>query len=131
MSTIHCISSIKNSRRTGKVLERNPVEFAVINSFEEASRMGYFDWWFTSTSGMVLNRKLVDIVYPLPECGIRYSADEFIGRAAQLVGNVYPIRDKCGEYRVHGTNGWYHRHNPVERYFVETLEQYLIVCWIA
>ncbi len=79
------------------------------------------------TTGMSLNRVLADRIFPLPEEGLRVGADDFVRRAASLIGDCHAIDRVLGGYRVHGENRWYgtpdERIGPLEH--VRNLQAYL------
>jgi len=58
------------------------------------------------TTGMSLNRALARKIFPLPE-GLKVAADDFVRRAASLIGDCYSISSVLGGYRIHGSNTGY------------------------
>lgn len=96
-----------------------------INSFEEARSEGFFLWHFSATSGLCITRTLATMIFPLPITRINVCADEFVARAAQLVGSVYRIDDVLGSYRVHGANHYCGRKRVVDEEFMLELEAFL------
>jgi glycosyltransferase involved in cell wall biosynthesis len=96
-----------------------------LNLYEYARRYRSFFYKAGPTSGLSLNRNLIEKLFPLPEGGISFSADEFLVRGASLIGELYFLPEVLSYYRVHGQNRWYRSGNwrPVE--FQEFVDEYL------
>lgn len=77
------------------------------------------------TSGLCINRRLADLVFPIPEQGVRISADDFVIGGAALVGELHCLPEIWGGYRVHGANNWYGLNPRKSRDFLRTFESYL------
>ena len=77
------------------------------NLYEHACKYRFFPYPVSPTSGFVISRELATLIFPIPEQGVRTSADSFVGRAALLLGEVHGINKVLGQYRIHGRNNWY------------------------
>lgn len=81
------------------------------------------------TSGITMTRSLANKVFPLPEEGIRISADVFLVKAASLYGAVYSTNRVLTKYRIHENNQWYSRKNKTEfhetKHFFSALNEFL------
>ena len=77
------------------------------------------------TSCLSINRRIADRIFPIPEAGVRISADDFVIGAASLLGELRSIRDILADYRVHGANNWYGRAAPKSDAFLRIFEDYL------
>ncbi|MEA5624983.1 glycosyltransferase family A protein [Nostoc sp. UHCC 0251] len=81
------------------------------------------------TSGITMTKSLANKVFPLPEEGIRVSADVFLVKAASLYGTVYSTSNTLTKYRVHGSNNWFGRKNQTGfdeiKYFFSELNNFL------
>jgi glycosyltransferase involved in cell wall biosynthesis len=101
-------------------LHRNPLNMA-----EYARKYKYIGYHASATSGMSINRSLAEMLFPLPEKGVRTCADDFIVRAASLVAALYAIEPVLGTYRVHGSNRWFSTNRRMSVEFLTTLDTYL------
>jgi glycosyltransferase involved in cell wall biosynthesis len=72
-------------------------------AYEHARRLAYLPFLASPTSGISLNRSLLDIVFPIPEAH-EVGADCLIVRAAMLAGEVYGTYEVLGSRRLHGRN---------------------------
>jgi glycosyltransferase involved in cell wall biosynthesis len=77
------------------------------------------------TSGLCINRCLAALVFPIPEQGIRISADDFVIGGASLVGELHCVAEVWGGYRVHGANNWFGTTPRKSREFLRSFEDYL------
>ena len=78
-----------------------------LNLYEYARRYRSFFYKAGPTSGLSLNRNLIEKLFPLPETAFPTSADEFLVRGASLIGELHYLPEVLGYYRVHGQNRWY------------------------
>jgi glycosyltransferase involved in cell wall biosynthesis len=76
---------------------------------EFAAKYRFIPYLGVQTSGITLTRSLAEKVFPLPEKGIKISADVFLVKAASLQGAIYSTQQPLTKYRVHGRNHWYGR----------------------
>ncbi|MBD2105043.1 glycosyltransferase family 2 protein [Leptolyngbya sp. FACHB-261] len=95
------------------------------NLYTYACQYGFLPYAASPTSGITLTRTLAQQIFPLPERGIRTSADDFIVRAASLLGEVHGINRILGEYRIHGNNNWYGNSGPKPESFSLALNEFL------
>lgn len=77
------------------------------NLYEHTLKYHFFPYPGAPTSGDIFSRKLLEQIMPIPEYGVESNADNFVVRAAALLGEVYGINQVLGKYRVHGNNRWY------------------------
>lgn len=96
-----------------------------LSLYDFAKRFHFVNYEAGPTSGISLNRSLADLLFPLPEEGIRVSADDFIVKGASLVGELYSLNSPLGVYRVHGGNAWFTSSRRKPREFTEILDAYL------
>jgi len=61
-------------------------------------------WRWVPTSGVAMRREVADIVLPMPEEGLRTSADTFFLVLAPLLTPVAYVDRVLGSYRRHGAN---------------------------
>lgn len=78
-----------------------------------------------ATSSIVISKDLAQKIFPIPEQGIKTSADEFIVKPALLFGRVYGVDSVLGKYRVHGENNWYGNTKIKTKDFLSTMEKFL------
>src|SRR5262245_53974549 len=83
------------------VIHDNPLNLA-----EYARKYKFLHYAVSPTTGISINRRMADLLFPIPE-NIRISADAFIVYGASLVGELHHISDVLGGYRIHGNNQWY------------------------
>lgn len=93
------------------------------NLFEHARKYGFAPLAASPTSGLMIERSLAERIFPVPE--VRISADDFVVRAASLLGEVYGISETLGAYRRHGSNNWLNSQRPKPKEFIADLEAYL------
>ena len=98
---------------------------APTNFYRYARQYRFVPYIGSPTSGLVMHRELALRLMPLPTQHVRSCADDFLVRAAGLIGEVVGIPDVLGNYRVHGENAWYGTHAPKSREFIGQLETYL------
>ena len=96
-----------------------------LNLAECARKYKFMNYAAGATTGISINRRMCELLFPLPG-NIRVSADDFIVYGASLVGELYSSSDALAAYRVHGKNHWYStgiKRKSTE--FSETLDAYL------
>jgi glycosyltransferase involved in cell wall biosynthesis len=96
-----------------------------LNLYDFACRYGFLFYMAGPTSCLSLNRALVDRLFPVPEDGIRTSADDFIVMGASLIGDLYSLDEALGSYRIHGENAWFGGNRQKPEAFRQTLDRYL------
>lgn len=94
------------------------------NLYEYACKYRFVPYVASPTSGLALTRSLANQIFPLPS-DARISADDFVVRAAALLGRIYGIDKTLGAYRVHEGNRWFGRKSPKSIEFMRTLESFL------
>jgi glycosyltransferase involved in cell wall biosynthesis len=96
-----------------------------LNLYEHARRYRNVYYAAGPTTGLSLTRTLANKIFPLPEMGLNLSADDFVVKAASLIGNLYAVDQILGAYRVHGHNSWYGSSRAKSPEFNRQLDTYL------
>jgi glycosyltransferase involved in cell wall biosynthesis len=96
-----------------------------LNLYGFAKKHHYVTYEAGPTSTISINRALANRLFPIPEAGVRVSADDFIVYGALLLADVYSLPVKLGDYRVHGNNHWYYSRRRKSPEFERALESYL------
>lgn len=95
------------------------------NLYQYASQYKFLPYAAAPTSGIAISRELATRIFPIPEEGARTSADEFIVKAALLLGDVYGVDCVLSRYRIHGGNNWYSHQKTKTKEFAVLLEDFL------
>lgn len=90
-----------------------------------AKKYRYIPYLGSPTSGLSITRSLANQIFPLPDQNIKTCADDFLVKAASLTGNIYFIKDKVTQYRIHGNNNWFGHKKPVKREFLNEVDCFL------
>jgi glycosyltransferase involved in cell wall biosynthesis len=77
------------------------------------------------TSALSINRSLAKRLFPIPEAGVRISADDFVIGGASLRGELHSMRDVLAGYRIHDANNWFGSSQRKSRQFLATFQDYL------
>jgi glycosyltransferase involved in cell wall biosynthesis len=96
-----------------------------LNLYDFARRYGFLLYMASPTTGLSLNRNLADRLFPIPQDGIRTSADDFIVMGASLVGELHSLDVVLGSYRIHGQNAWFNGDRRKPEFFRDALDRYL------
>ena len=96
-----------------------------INLAEYAAKYRYLRFLAPPTTGLSINRKMASLLFPIPERGVKTSADDFIVRGASILGKLYSIEPVLASYRVHGKNGWYLGNRQQPPAFHDVLDTFL------
>jgi glycosyltransferase involved in cell wall biosynthesis len=93
-------------------------------AYSFADKYRFLPYLGVQTSGITMTKLLANKVFPLPEGGIRISADVFLVKAASLHGTIYSTNHVLTQYRIHGNNHWYGRKdksdfNKTKHFFLE------------
>jgi glycosyltransferase involved in cell wall biosynthesis len=72
-----------------------------------AAKYRFMPYLGVQTSGISISRSLASKVFPLPDKGVKISADVFLVKAAALAGNIYSTTQPLTKYRIHQNNNWY------------------------
>ncbi len=98
-------------------------------AYRFAASYRFLPYLGVQTSGITMTKSLANRVFPLPDEGIRVSADVFLVKAASLYGTVYSTNHILTKYRIHGNNNWYGRKSRKEfkevKYFFSELNNFL------
>jgi glycosyltransferase involved in cell wall biosynthesis len=93
---------------------------------KHANKYRYIPYLASPTSGFALTRSLAAQIFPLPCQGIKTCADDFLVKAASLLGDIYSSNEVFAQYRVHGNNNWWYQHKkPVKREFLHSVDDFL------
>jgi glycosyltransferase involved in cell wall biosynthesis len=95
----------ERGRALGELIPRRVFDVPE-NLYEYACKYRFVPYVASPTSGLALTRTLANRIFPLP-FDARVSADDFVVRAAALLGRIYGIDQILGAYRVHGGNRWF------------------------
>ena len=96
-----------------------------LNVYNYAKRYRYFYYPAGPTTGLSINRLLADRLFPIPEDGVRVSADDFLVRGAALVGELFSMNDVLAGYRLHDNNLWFHSSKTKSKEFRDIERTYL------
>jgi glycosyltransferase involved in cell wall biosynthesis len=118
---------LKILHEDGKAAEQvfdSRIHESPLNLAEYARKHKFISYAAGPTSGISINRRMSDLLFPLPE-NIRISADDFVVLGASLVGEMHYCGDVLGTYRVHGKNYWYLGNRRKSAEFQVALDRYL------
>lgn len=93
--------------------------------YKHAIKYRYIPYLASPTSGFAMTRALANKVFPLPDQDIKTSADDFLVKAASLLGEIYSTSAVLTEYRIHGSNNWYGQKKPVQKIFLYEIDKFL------
>ncbi|HEX5412414.1 MAG TPA: glycosyltransferase [Terriglobia bacterium] len=93
------------------------------NLLDYARKYGYVPFAGSPTSGLVITRELARRIFPVPET--RICADDFVVRAAALLGEVHWIPNRLGAYRAHEGNNYFCTDRLKSRAFMQDTVNYL------
>lgn len=96
-----------------------------MNLYNSAKRYHFLEYLAGPTTGISINRMLADRLFPIPEKGVRVSADDFIVYGSFLIGDAYSMDKRLSAYRLHGSNNWYHSDRSKTPEFRDILDKYL------
>jgi glycosyltransferase involved in cell wall biosynthesis len=77
------------------------------------------------TSGLAINRRLAELLFPIPEREVRICADDFVIGGASLLGELHSVSEIWADYRVHGANNWHGVAPPKSPAFLRSFQDYL------
>ena len=96
-----------------------------LNLYNSAKHYHFLEYIAGPTTGISINRMLADRLFPIPEKGVRVSADDFIVYGSFLIGDAYSMDKRLSAYRLHGSNNWYHSDRSKTLEFRAVLDKYL------
>jgi glycosyltransferase involved in cell wall biosynthesis len=96
-----------------------------MNLYDSAKRYRFLEYLGGPTTGISINRMLADKLFPIPEKGVRVSADDFIVYGSFLIADAYSMNKRLSAYRLHGSNYWYDSDKSKTRDFRDVLDKYL------
>jgi glycosyltransferase involved in cell wall biosynthesis len=94
-------------------------------AFQFAAKYRFIPFLAMPTSGFAMTRSLAQQIFPIPYDNIKVSADEFVVKAASLLGTVYLTNRNLTKYRIHGKNNWHGSSNKIPKEFFEILDEFL------
>lgn len=94
------------------------------NYYASARKYRYLPYTASTSSGIALTRSLGRRIFPVPE-RFPSGADNFVVRAAGLLGTIHFIEPRLGRYRAHGQNRFWGNPTPKPREFWEYEEAFL------
>lgn len=95
------------------------------NLFEYARTFRYLPYVASTTSGISISRPLAARIFPLPNECLATRAEDFVVKAATLLGEVHGTDEVLSKYRVHGENHWYGDPKPPPEEFFVTEHEFL------
>jgi glycosyltransferase involved in cell wall biosynthesis len=93
--------------------------------YSYAKKYRYVPFLGAPTSGVALTRSLAEQIFPLTSHLIRVRADDFVVKAASLLGDIYFVEDALTQYRVHGSNNWFGNKRTDSREFLQAMDTFL------
>lgn len=96
-----------------------------VEVFKHASKYRYIPYLGSPTSGLAMTRILAARIFPLTGQNIKISGDDFLVKAASLMGDIYSVEDVLTQYRVHGNNNWYSHKKTVKKEFLQAVDTFL------
>lgn len=118
-----CIVGTAAGKLAGRMIGQKHT--SPLNLYDFARRYRFIPYRAGPTTSLSFNRQMANRLFPIPEDGIRTSADDFIVKGASLVGELYSLQQQLGYYRVHGANAWFQAGAPKPQAFFEALDLYL------
>ena len=116
------ISDELTGKTTGQAFGKTHI--SPCNYYDFARKHHFVEYIAGPTTGVSLNRRLANLLFPLPQT-IRTSADDFVVRASSLLGEVYSLDKRLACYRLHGKNAWYFSDRGHSIEFYRSLDSYL------
>jgi glycosyltransferase involved in cell wall biosynthesis len=93
--------------------------------YQFASKYRFIPYLGYPTSCIGMTRSLAEQVFPLPCTEGAISADDFLVKAASLLGSVYSTNLILSQYRIHGQNNWYGCGKKIPEEFFYVLDEFL------
>lgn len=93
--------------------------------YRYAKKYRYIPFLGAPTSGVAMTRTLAEQIFPLTCENIKVRADDFLVKAASLLGDIYFLEEPFIQYRVHGTNNWYGSKKAEPKDFLDAVDQFL------
>ena len=93
------------------------------NLLDYAQKYAFVPFVSSPTSGITIDRTLARQIFPIPE--VRMSAEDFVVRAAALLGEIHGIPQSLAAYRRHGNNAWLNSRPPKTLQYMEAMDSYL------
>ncbi|MBD2056613.1 glycosyltransferase family 2 protein [Oculatella sp. FACHB-28] len=93
--------------------------------YSYAKKYRYIPFLGAPTSGVALTRSLAEQIFPLTCHLIKVRADDFVVKAASLLGDMYFAEDALTQYRVHGSNNWFGNKRADSQDFLHAMDTFL------
>ena len=127
LSTICCwnyLDEIRGKRK--KLIDGNITRLSTSEqAYRFVAKYRFLPYLGMSTSGFAMTRSLAEKIFPLPCDAIKISADDFIVKAASVLGTVYLTNYVLTKYRIHGKNNWYSSQEKPKKVFSDSLDKFL------
>jgi glycosyltransferase involved in cell wall biosynthesis len=94
-------------------------------AYQFASKYRFIPYLGVPTSGFAMTRSLAKKIFPLPQNSSKISADDFIVKAASLLGTVYLTSHVLTKYRIHGKNNWYGTKEVTKEVCPDSIDDFL------
>ena len=95
------------------------------NCYDFARKYHFVENIAGPTTGISLNRRLANLLFPLPERTARTCADDIVVKASSLLGEVYSLNKALACYRLHGNNAWFYSDRRLSKEYYQELDLYL------
>jgi glycosyltransferase involved in cell wall biosynthesis len=119
----------KTLRRTKRVKRYQGQMLTQISTATEvysyAKKYRYVPFLGAPTSGVALTRSLAEQIFPLTCHLIKVRADDFLVKAASLLGDIYFLEEALTQYRVHGNNNWHGNKKADSQSFIDAMDVFL------
>ncbi|MBD1866774.1 glycosyltransferase family 2 protein [Cyanobacteria bacterium FACHB-471] len=119
----------KSLHRVKRIKKLQGQTLTQISTAEEvysyAKRYRYVPFLGAPTSGVALTRSLAEQIFPLTGHLIKVRADDFLVKAASLLGDIYFVEDALTQYRVHGSNNWFGNKKADSQDFLCAMDMFL------
>jgi glycosyltransferase involved in cell wall biosynthesis len=93
------------------------------NLLDYARKYAFVPFVSSPTSGITIERTLARQIFPIPE--VQMSAEDFVVRAAALLGEIHGTPQSLAAYRRHGNNAWLNSRPLKSVQYMETMDAYL------
>jgi glycosyltransferase involved in cell wall biosynthesis len=119
----HLLDVVDNAGHRDKVTFPERVFTCEPNLLDYARKYAFVPFVSSPTSGITIERTLARRIFPIPE--VRMSAEDFVVRAAALLGEIHGIPQSLAAYRRHGNNAWLNSRPLKSVQYMETMDTYL------
>lgn len=121
----HLLECVKqNGVSTGNTLPNALYNFPS-NMYHYVCKYKYLPYAAVPTSSIAINKELSQKIFPIPEQGVKTSADEFVVKPALLFGKIHGVNSILGKYRIHSENNWYGNSKIKTKEFLLIMQNFL------